>query len=141
MSKKVERLSLKRDRLATDNQLLTTHMEIQALAITSMQPAAAIGQALGALRSTTVVDFARKLNGVALLQIQKSLGTMNYLYRRGVNWAVHAKYRDVYFAEKAAQDGRSVIVALGRGKQMLTLLYHDDALKMRKGCTPSKVAA
>ena len=88
MSRKVERLSQERDRLAQDNQLLTTHMEIQAHAITSMQPAAAIGQAVGTLRSTTVMDFARKLDGVDLQQIQKTLGTMNYLYRRNGNWAV-----------------------------------------------------
>lgn len=89
-------------------------MEIQALAITAMQPEAAIGQAVGNLRSTTVMDFARKLDGVDLQQVQKSLGTMNYLYRRYGNWAVYAKYRDAYFAEKAAPYGRSVIVALGR---------------------------
>lgn len=81
MSRKVERLSLERDRLAQDNQILGAHMEVQAHAITAMQPAAAIGQAVGALRSTTVMDFARKLDGVDLQQVQKSLGTMNYLYR------------------------------------------------------------
>lgn len=141
MSRKVERLAQERDQLALDNQILRAHMEVQAHAITAMQPAAAIGQAVGALRSTTVMDFARKLDGVDLQQVQKSLGTMNYLYRRNGTWAVYAKYRDVNFAEKAAPDGRSVIVALERGKQLLTQLYQDGDLKMRKGCTPSKVAA
>lgn len=56
--------------------------------IERIQPAAAIGQAVGALRSTTVMDFARKLDGVDLQQVQKSLGTMNYLYRRNGTWAV-----------------------------------------------------
>ena len=91
MSRKVERLAQERDQLAQDNQLLTTHMEIQVHAITAMLAAAAIDHAVGNLRSTTVMDFARKLNGVDLQKIQKPLGTMNYLYRRGGSWAVYAK--------------------------------------------------
>lgn len=114
--------SLERDRLPTDN---LTHMQIQAHAITSMQPAAAVGQAVGAVRSTSVMDFARKLDSADLQQIQKTLGSMNHLYHRAGSWAVLVKYRDVYFAEKATPDSRSVIVALERGKQLLTELYHD----------------
>ncbi|MCK9816768.1 hypothetical protein M1B35_22225 [Pseudomonas sp. MAFF 302046] len=124
ISRKVERLTLERDRLPLDNQLLTTHMQIQAHAIFNVT-SGAIGKAVGALRSTTVTDLARKLDGADLQQIQKTLGSINYQYRHAGSWAVNAKYRDVYFAEKAAPDGRSVIGALERGKQMLTQLYHD----------------
>lgn len=88
MSRKVERLAQERDQLALDKQALALtndHLErvssAQVAHIESMQPAAQIGQAVGALRSTTVMDFARKLDGVDLQQIQKTLGTMNYLYR------------------------------------------------------------
>ena len=88
MSRKVERLSQERDQLALDKQALALTNDHLQHANQAMQPAAAIGQAVGALRSTTVMDFARKLDGVDLQQIQKSLGTMNYLYRRNGTWAV-----------------------------------------------------
>lgn len=68
MSRKVERLAQERDQLALDKQALALtndHLarvsSAQEAHIERIQPAAAIGQAVGALRSTTVMDFARKL--------------------------------------------------------------------------------
>lgn len=101
-----------------------------------LQPAATIGTAVGSLKHMSVMDFARKLEGVDLTQVQKTLGTMNYLYRRNGCWAVYAKYNGKLFSEKAAPDGRSVVVILPAGQQLLTKLYLNGDLKMRKGCAP-----
>lgn len=89
-------------------------------------------------RGLSVVDFARKLEGVNVNQVRNDLGAMHYLFRKNGNWAVYAKFRDTLLSEKAALDGSTVIVALEQGQQLLAKLYHDGRLTMKAGCKPNR---
>ena len=122
--RKVDRYKAERDQLELDKQLLL--------------PAAQVGDAIGQRKGLSVVEFARKLDGVNVNQVRNDLGAMQYLFRRHGNWAVYAKFRDTLFSEKAAPDGRSVIVALEKGQQLLVQLYHEGRLTMKAGCKPKR---
>lgn len=136
--KKVERLVFERDRALAH----AVHLEKEKAHLEAYHqlvlPHAQVGQAVGARRGLSVVDFARKLDGVNVNQVRNDLGAMQYLFRRNGNWAVYAKFRDTLFAEKAAPDGRTVIVALEKGQQLLVDLYHDGRLTMKNGCKPNR---
>lgn len=134
--KKVERLALERDRLAAQNLLLQKekmHLEDYNQRIL---PAAEVGQAVGQRSRIGVVEFARKLEGVNTMQVQKDLMVMQYLFKRDGHWAVRHKFKGVLFDEVMAPDGRSKIVVLEKGQQLLVSLYHDDRLTMKTGFKP-----
>lgn len=134
--KKVDRLVLERDRLQAHNLLLQKekmHLEDYNQRIL---PAAEVGQAVGQRSRIGVVDFCRKLPGVNTMQVQKDLMVMQYLFKRDGHWAVYSKHKGVLFDEVLAPDGRSKIVVLEKGQQLLVSLYHDDRLTMKAGCKP-----
>jgi prophage antirepressor-like protein len=138
LQKKTERLTLERDRAVAHAVLLEqekAHLESYHQLVL---PHATVGQAVGARKGLSVVDFARKLEGVNVNQVRNDLGAMQYLFRRSGTWAVYAKFRDTLFSEKAAPDGRTVIVALEKGQQLLVDLYHDGRLTMKAGCKPNR---
>lgn len=134
--KKVDRLVLERDRLQAHNLLLQKekmHLEDYNQRIL---PAAEVGQAVGQRARIGVVDFCRKLPGVNTMQVQKDLMVMQYLFKREGHWAVYSKHKGALFDEVLAPDGRSKIVALEKGQQLLVSLYHDNRLTMKAGCKP-----
>jgi len=95
-----------------------------------------VGQAVGQRARIGVVEFARKLEGVNTMQVQKDLMVMQYLFKRDGHWAVRHKFKGVLFDEVLAPDGRSKIVVLEKGQQLLVRLYHDNRLAMKAGCKP-----
>ena len=134
--KKVDRLVLERDRLQAHNLLLQKekmHLEDYNQRIL---PAAEVGQAVGQRSRIGVVEFARKLEGVNTMQVQKDLMVMQYLFKRDGHWAVYSKHKGVLFDEVLAPDGRSKIVVLEKGQQLLVSLYHDNRLTMKTGFKP-----
>ncbi|AQZ32615.1 hypothetical protein BHQ29_04555 [Pseudomonas sp. LPH1] len=88
-----ERLAQEKAALQADNQRLL--------------PAAEVGQAVGQRSRIGVVEFARKLEGVNTMQVQKDLMVMQYLFKRDGHWAVRHKFKGVLFDEVLAPDGRS----------------------------------
>lgn len=134
--KKVDRLVLERDRLQAHNLLLQKekmHLEDYNQRIL---PAAEVGQAVGQRARIGVVDFCRKLPGVNTMQVQKDLMVLQYLFKREGHWAVRHKFKGALFDEVLAPDGRSKIVVLEKGQQLLVSLYHDNRLTMKAGCKP-----
>ncbi|GEM_PF-744780 len=122
MQRKLERLAQEKAALQADNQRLL--------------PAAEVGQAVGQRSRIGVVEFARKLEGVNTMQVQKDLMVMQYLFKRDGHWAVRHKFKGVLFDEVLAPDGRSKIVVLEKGQQLLVSLYHDERLTMKTGFKP-----
>lgn len=122
MQRKLERLAQEKAALQADNQRLL--------------PAAEVGQAVGQRSRIGVVEFARKLEGVNTMQVQKDLMVMQYLFKRDGHWAVRHKFKGVLFDEVLAPDGRSKIVVLEKGQQLMVSLYHDDRLTMKTGFKP-----
>ncbi|QNG99504.1 BRO-N domain-containing protein [Pseudomonas sediminis] len=122
MQRKLERLTQEKAALQADNQRLL--------------PAAEVGQAVGQRSRIGVVEFARKLEGVNTMQVQKDLMVMQYLFKRDGHWAVRHKFKGVLFDEVLAPDGRSKIVVLEKGQQLLVNLYHDGRLTMKTGFKP-----
>lgn len=119
-----ERLTQEKAALQAENQRLL--------------PAAEVGQAVGQRSRIGVVEFVRKLPGVNTMQLQKTLQVMQYLFKRDGHWAVYSKHKGVLFDEVMAPDGRSKIVVLEKGQQLLVQLYHDAYLPMKAGQTPAK---
>lgn len=74
--------------------------------------------------------------GFNTMQVQKDLMVLQYLFKRESHWAVRHKFKGVLFDEVLAPDGRSKIVALEKGQQLLVRLYHDNRLTMKAGCKP-----
>ncbi|MCL8298384.1 hypothetical protein [Pseudomonas mosselii] len=119
-----------RQALALENQTLT-----QANA--EMLPFATVGSAVAA-RTLPVVDFARKLTGVNMQQVQNTLQRLGYLYKRqGDNkWAVYGTYKGTHFDEKVTPQGFSIITVLEKGQKLLANLYLKNMLVMKVGCVP-----
>lgn len=88
MQRKLERLAQEKAALQADNQRLL--------------PAAEVGQAVGQRSRIGVVEFARKLEGVNTMQVQKDLMVMQYLFKRDGHWAVRHKFKGVLFDEVLA---------------------------------------
>lgn len=131
MTRKVDRLTQERDQLARDKQ---------ALAITNeaLLPAATVGQALAKRKALGVVDFCRKLPGVAVNAVQTRLYDMQYLHKKPGHWSVYAKFKGVLFDETYDHLGYSKVVALEAGQNKLVELYHKGLLPMLKGRKPEK---
>ncbi|MDP9511092.1 BRO family protein [Pseudomonas protegens] len=131
MTRKVDRLTQERDQLARDKQ---------ALAITNeaLLPAATVGQALAKRKALGVVDFCRKLPGVAVNAVQTRLYDMQYLHKKPGHWSVYAKFKGVLFDETYDHLGYSKVVVLEAGQNKLVELYHKGLLPMLKGRKPEK---
>lgn len=97
--KKVDRLVLERDRLQAHNLLLQKekmHLEDYNQRIL---PAAEVGQAVAKRKALGVVDFCRKLPGVNIMQVQKDLMVMQYLFKLDGHLAVRHRFKSVLFDE------------------------------------------
>lgn len=105
------------------------------------EPKAAVYDEVVAPNVLTLTDFCRRLEGVNLMAVKRSLCTANVLYYvPGVGYRVYARYRDTHFTEKFNKDyGTTTIHVLPEGQKLLTRLYHDGKLIMKKGFTaPSR---
>lgn len=83
-------------------------------------------------RQCTLTDFARKLRGVNMVAIKRSLLKNDIMYRLSGRYKVYSEYRDTYFEEKYdAYRGVTQIIVLDKGKQLLTKLYKEHKLIMK----------
>lgn len=105
-----------------------------------MRPHAQVGAAAGQRKRLGVVEFARKLTGVNTQQVQNDLQVMGYLYKRNGHWAVYSKFKGVLFGEVLDNKGRSSVVVLAKGQQLLAALYFAGRLTMKAGCDPVDMA-
>ena len=105
------------------------------------EPKAAVYDEVVAPNVLTLTDFCRRLEGVNLLKVKSSLCTAKVLYYApGSGYRVYARYRDTHFTEKFNKDyGTTTIHVLPEGQKLLTRLYRNGQLIMKKGFTaPSR---
>lgn len=105
------------------------------------EPKAAVYDEVVAPNVLTLTDFCRRLEGVNLLKVKSSLCTAKVLYYApGSGYRIYARYRDTHFTEKFNKDyGTTTIHVLPEGQKLLTRLYHEGKLTMKKGFTaPSR---
>ena len=105
------------------------------------EPKAAVYDEVVAPNVLTLTDFCRRLEGVNLLKVKSSLCTAKVLYYApGSGYRVYARYRDTHFTEKFNKDyGTTTFHVLPEGQKLLTRLYHEGKLIMKKGFTaPSR---
>uniref|UniRef100_UPI0030D8A3D7 BRO-N domain-containing protein n=2 Tax=Pseudomonas sp. EA_35y_Pfl2_R5 TaxID=3088690 RepID=UPI0030D8A3D7 len=136
--KKVERLTLERDRIAEQNRILEcekNHLEQQNQRIL---PAAQVGHALAKRKALGVVDFCRKLPGVSVNAVQTRLYDMQYFHKKHGHWSVYAKFKGVLFDETFNAEGYSKVIVLEAGQRKLVDMYHNGLLPMLKGRTPER---
>ena len=105
------------------------------------EPKAAVYDEVVAPRVLTLTDFCRRLEGVNIMAVKRSLCYANVFYvAPDGNYRVYARYRDTHFAEKFDKDyGNRTFHVLPEGQKLLTRLYHEGKLVMKKGFTaPSR---
>lgn len=105
------------------------------------EPKAAVYDEVVAPNVLTLTDFCRRLEGVNLMAVKRSLCMANVFYvAPDGGYRVYARYRDTHFAEKFDKDyGSRTFHVLPEGQKLLTRLYHDGKLIMKKGFTaPSR---
>lgn len=105
------------------------------------EPKAAVYDEVVAPNVLTLTDFCRRLEGVNLMAVKRSLCMANVFYvAPDGGYRVYARYRDTHFAEKFDKDyGSRTFHVLPEGQKLLTRLYHEGKLIMKKGFTaPSR---
>jgi Rha family phage regulatory protein len=105
------------------------------------EPKAAVYDEVVAPNVLTLTDFCRRLEGVNLMAVKRSLCMANVFYvAPDGDYRVYARYRDTHFAEKFDKDyGSRTFHVLPEGQKLLTRLYHEGKLIMKKGFTaPSR---
>ena len=105
------------------------------------EPKAAAYDEVVAPNVLTLTDFCRRLEGVNLMAVKRSLCMANVFYvAPDGGYRVYARYRDTHFAEKFDKDyGSRTFHVLPEGQKLLTRLYHEGKLTMKKGFTaPSR---
>nr|DAU31796.1 MAG TPA: regulatory protein [Caudoviricetes sp.] len=105
------------------------------------EPKAAVYDEVVAPNILTLTDFCRRLEGVNLMAVKRSLCMASVFYvAPDGGYRVYARYRDTHFAEKFDKDyGSRTFHVLPEGQKLLTRLYHEGKLIMKKGFTaPSR---
>lgn len=105
------------------------------------EPKAAVYDEVVAPNVLTLTDFCRRLEGVNIMAVKRSLCMANVFYvAPDGGYRVYARYRDTHFAEKFDKDyGSRTFHVLPEGQKLLTRLYHEGKLIMKKGFTaPSR---
>ena len=97
------------------------------------QPKARVYDVTFADRQLTLAKFCRRQRGVNTNNVRKDLYHLSVLYRQGGSYRLYAKYRDSHFEEKTDGNGKLTLIVLDKGKQLLTKLYLDGKLTMKKG--------
>ena len=84
----------------------------------------------------TIARFARTLDGVNTQATKRDLYNARVLYRRNGYYRVYSAYRDSHFQEKLNEyTGGMDIYLLDKGKDLLTKLYNEGRLTMKKNYT------
>lgn len=105
------------------------------------EPKAAVYDEVVAPNVLTLTDFCRRLEGINIMAVKRSLCAANVFYvAPDGGYRVYARYRDTHFAEKFDKDyGSRTFHVLPEGQKLLTRLYHEGKLIMKKGfTTPSR---
>lgn len=105
------------------------------------EPKAAVYDEVVAPNVLTLTDFCRRLKGVNIMAVKRSLCMASVFYvAPDGDYRVYARYRDTHFAEKFDKDyGSRTFHVLPEGQKLLTRLYHEGKLIMKKGFTaPSR---
>lgn len=97
------------------------------------QPKARVYDTTFANRQLTLAQFCRRLRGVNTNSTKQDMERADILYRQGGTYRLYAKYRDTHFAERTDARGYLSLIVLDKGKQLLTKLYLDGKLTMKKG--------
>lgn len=97
------------------------------------QPKAHVYDTTFADRQLTLAQFCRRLRGVNTNSTKQDMERAGILYRQGGTYRLYAKYRDTHFAERTDDRGYLSLIVLDKGKQLLTKLYLDGKLTMKKG--------
>ena len=97
------------------------------------QPKARVYDMTFADRQLTLAKFCRRLRGVNTNSTKQDMERADILYRQGGTYRLYAKYRDTHFAERTDARGYLSLIVLDKGKQLLTKLYLDGKLTMKKG--------
>lgn len=104
-------------------------------------PKAAVYDEVVAPRVLTLTDFCRRLEGVNIMAVKRSLCMASVFYvAPDGDYRVYARYRDTHFLEKFDKDyGSRTFHVLPEGQKLLTRLYHEGKLIMKKDFTaPSR---
>lgn len=99
------------------------------------EPKARVYDAVVADKALSLRAFCRRLEGVNLNRVKAGLLAANVLYI-GADGShhVYARYRDTHFAEKFDKDyGSLTILVLEEGQKLLTRLYDEGRLELKKG--------
>ena len=101
------------------------------------EPKAAVYDEVVAPNVLTLTDFCRRLEGVNIMAVKRSLCYANVFYvAPDGDYRVYARYRDTHFAEKFNKDyGSRTFLVLPEGQKLLTRLYRNGQLIMKKGFT------
>ena len=97
------------------------------------QPKAHVYDTTFADRQLTLAQVCRRLRGVNTNSTKQDMERAGILYRQGGTYRLYAKYRDTHFAERTDDRGYLSLIVLDKGKQLLTKLYLDGKLTMKKG--------
>lgn len=83
----------------------------------------------------TLDRYLRTLDGVNSLYGKRGLLRAGYFYQDPTNaYRVYAKYRDTHFIEKVTAQFGKVDIHIGpKGYEVITQLFHEGKLTMRKG--------
>lgn len=101
--------------------------------VKELEPLALVGDAVARHRRP-ILDFMRKFVGVNLSQVQRTLGELGYLYRRGASgWKVRRQFVDLFEEGFESKYGTSKIYPTKKGQELLAKLFHDGALPRLKG--------
>ena len=106
--------------------------------VAELAPKALVYDAQVASREESVSAFARRLAGVNSRGIKRDLVALGFLYKRGRDYLVYSRYRDVLFSEKFIDAyERTQIILTPRGQEHLVKLYFEGKLTMRANFTGS----
>lgn len=124
LQRKVERVTAERDAARQE--------------VFEAQPKIAVAKTLTAIERP-LQDVATRFYGVNMNAVSKSLAEAGYLFRPyGVGaYRVRSKFRDTLFSMNLDETtGFSTISVLPAGVEVMTKLYHQGRLQIRKGFKP-----
>lgn len=114
----------------------------QALEV--MAPKALVFDKIASSQKESVVQFARKLEGVNLHQVQADLVELGILYRHGQGFRVVSRFRGSHFTEKVSSENPAymIIRPTAKGMELLARLHDQGKLTLTKSYekTMKKVA-
>lgn len=131
--KAFEILKAKTERLKEENLKLTSKVD-------ELSPKADAFDVVSS-NAYTIARLARTLDGVNSNATKRDLVRSGHLYRQGSTYRVYSQFRDNLFVEKIDPSyGVIDIFPTEAGKVLITRMYRDGRLTMKKGYKPSRRA-